>query len=75
MEARDNRFPASGIPNVAGHYRRAENKVGILGAALSAPELKGGEGRGRGDIGRFPRGRDSLFWPMAEAQESLPAGG
>ena len=35
-EARDNRFSVLDIPDAAGCHRRAENKVGTLGVALSA---------------------------------------
>jgi hypothetical protein len=45
MEARDNRFSVSDIPDAAGHRGRAENKVGLKG-----------KDRGREDAGWFPRG-------------------
>jgi hypothetical protein len=48
MEVRDNRFSVSGIPDIVGHFGRAESKVGALGAAWSSPGPKGGEGRERG---------------------------
>ena len=69
------RFSVSGIPDTAGHHRRAENKMGAPGVAQSAPEPKGGEGREGGGAGWFPHGRESLVWSMAGAQEGLPAGG
>ena len=56
MEARDNRFSVSDIPNTSGHLRRAENKMGAPGLAQSAPGPKGGEGRERGGAGWFPHG-------------------
>ena len=43
-EARDNRFSLSYIPDVTGHHRRAENKVG-------APRAK--EKRGQGERGHW----------------------
>jgi hypothetical protein len=47
MEARDNRFSVSGIPDTTGHRRRAENKMGPLGAARSVnPGAKGRRGQG-----------------------------
>ena len=45
-EARDNRFSISGIPDAAGHRRRAENKVGALWVDQPASGPKRGEGRG-----------------------------
>jgi hypothetical protein len=42
------RFPASGIPYTTGHQGRDGNRMGDPGAAQSAPEPKGREGRGRG---------------------------
>jgi hypothetical protein len=43
-----NRFSASGIPGKDGHQGRAENRMGALGSAQSAPgqreERAGGEG-------------------------------
>jgi hypothetical protein len=44
MEARDNRFSVSGIPDTIGPLRRAENKMGATGcasASLGAEERKG----------------------------------
>jgi hypothetical protein len=35
-EAKDDRFSVLDIPDAAGCHRRAENKVGTLGVALSA---------------------------------------
>jgi hypothetical protein len=76
MEARDNRFSVSGIPDTAGHCKKAENKMGAPGGgSVSPPGLKGGEGRERGGAGWFPRGRESLVPSMARAREGLPAGG
>ena len=45
-EARDNRFSVSGIPDTAGHHRRAEKKVEAPGAAQSSlrEERAGSEG-------------------------------
>ena len=37
------RFSASGIPDTAGHLRRAENKMKALGMAQTALGWKGGE--------------------------------
>ena len=54
IEARDNRFSVSGIPDTAGHHGRAENKMGAPGAAQSVLEPKGGEGREREGAGWFP---------------------
>jgi hypothetical protein len=48
MEARDNRFSVSDIPDVTVCHGRTENKVRALWAAWAAPEPKGNEGRGRG---------------------------
>ena len=59
-EARDNRFSVSGIPDTAGHLRRAENKMGALGEARSAPGPRGGKSRDRVGAGWFPHGRESL---------------
>jgi hypothetical protein len=74
-ESKDNRFSVSGIPDTAEHCGRAENKMGAPGAARSAQEPKGGEGRERGGAGWFPLVRESLVWSMAGTQECLPAGG
>ena len=51
MDARDNRFSVSGIPDTAGHLGRAENKMGALGAALSSPGLKGERAGGEDGLG------------------------
>jgi hypothetical protein len=63
----------SDIPNVTVRCKRSENKVRALGAAPSAWELKGEEGRGRRGAGWFPHGQEPLGWSMAGAQEGLPA--
>jgi hypothetical protein len=41
------RFPVSDIPDTTGHHGKAENRMRAPGVARLAPELKGGEGRGR----------------------------
>ena len=46
MEARDNRFSVSDIPDAAGHRGRAENKVRALGVTGSSQGLKGEGNRG-----------------------------
>ena len=45
MEARDNRFSVSGIPDTSGHCRRAENKVGCHGGGLDRPGAIGRKGQ------------------------------
>jgi hypothetical protein len=45
MEARDNRFSVSGIPDTAGYFGRAENKVEAPRSAWSE------ERRGQGERG------------------------
>ena len=71
MEARDNRFSVSGIPDVAGHHRRAENKMGAPGAAPSFLVVKKGEDRERGGTGWLPCEQESLVLSLAGAQEGL----
>jgi hypothetical protein len=68
------RFSASGIPDTAGHLRRAENRMPTppppphpRGGVLVSLWLKGGEGRWR--TRWFPRGRESLVQPVAGMQE------
>ena len=75
MEARDNRFSVLGIPDTAGHRRRAENKMGALGVPWSVPGLKGEEGRGRVGTGWFPCRQESLVRSMAATQEGHLVGG
>jgi hypothetical protein len=75
MEARDNRFSVLGIPDAAGHHRRAENKGGAPGAARPALGLKRGEGRERGVAEWFSCGPEPRVWSVAGAQEGLPARG
>ena len=53
MEARDNRFSVSDIPDAAGHHGRAESKLGDSGVAQPASGSKGGEGKERGGAGWF----------------------
>ena len=55
-EARDIRLSVSGIPDITGHCRRTENKMGVPGATPSALGPKGEEGRERGGTGWFLRG-------------------
>ena len=68
-EARDNRFSVSGIPDTDGHCRTAEDKMGALGLAESAPGTKGGEGKERGGSGWFPLG------PVHGWSAERPSGG
>jgi hypothetical protein len=56
MEARDNRFSVSDIPDAAVSLRIDENKVGLLWAAWSSLGPKRGEGRERWGAGWFPCG-------------------
>jgi hypothetical protein len=53
--------------DVAGHLRRAENKVGTLGSAWSAPGPKAEESRGRGGV-PYP-----LQWSLHDKFKSLTA--
>ena len=62
------RFSVSGIPDTAGHLRRAEDKMGSPGVTWSSPGTKEEEGRERGGTGWFPRRRESLVWSVAGAQ-------
>ena len=57
-----------------GYGGGAENKIGTLGQH-SGQEVKGGEGRGRGVTGWFPRRQESLIRSMAGAQDGLLEGG
>ena len=75
MEARDDRFSFSDIPDIAVCYRRAENKVRAPGTAQSSPGLKGDEGKGRGGAGWFQCGREPLVRSVAGSQEGLLPGG
>ena len=54
-ETRDNRFSVSGIPDTAGHGRRAENKMGSRGH-LGQSRGQREERAGRGGAGWFPCG-------------------
>ena len=56
MEAKNNRFSVSGIPDATEHQRRAENEVGGPVGAWPALEPKRVEGRDRGSAGWFPVG-------------------
>ena len=70
------RFSALGIPDTTGYQGSAENRMGALGAAQSALELKGGEGRERvGGAGWFSHGQESLVGSVARAQKGLLEGG
>jgi hypothetical protein len=44
MGIRDDRFSVLDIPEVAVYHRRAENEVGTMEAAQSAPGLNGRRG-------------------------------
>ena len=71
MEARNNRFSVSGIPDATEHQRRAENEVGGPVGAWPALEPKRVEGR---DM-LVPSGVRVFGRSMAGAQEGLQAGG
>jgi hypothetical protein len=75
MEARDSRFSVSGIPDTAGHCRRAEKKMLALGVALTS--LSGREERaGREGVlgsshmgespwsGRWLEHRKAFWWGL-----------
>jgi hypothetical protein len=66
MEARDDRFSISDIPDVTVCLRRAENKVRALGMAQSVPEPKGrreqGEKGGRWVVSTRVRVLGLVWW-------------
>jgi hypothetical protein len=53
VEARDNRFLVSGIPDTAGHFGRAENKMGALWGGTVSPRAEGRRGQGERALGVF----------------------
>lgn len=71
-QSRDNRFSVSGIPEVAGHRRRAENKVEVLKVAWSSLGPKVGEGREReGALGGSHVGESPWFGPWLEFRKAF----
>ena len=71
-EARDNRFSLSYIPDVTGHHRRAENKVGAPRGILVSPRAEERRGQGeRGVLGGFHAGESTWFGPWLEHRKTF----
>jgi hypothetical protein len=73
MEARDNRFSVSGIPDTARHCRRPENKMGARGQ-LGQPQgqreervLGGSHSSGSPWSGLWLKHRKAFLWEVVAA--------